>query len=201
MKATEAVKSALTQQRKGRKATVPHSQFCPIRYDLRSYWVKWATATCSLATVVGRLELGFTIPPYARQYLTSQVCGTIVLENLTHIRRRVQQRHGPQSRRLHSWSFAQLQQFTRYKAENQGQRVVLVDPRHTSQTCNRCGYTSRRNRPSQAVFCCRGCGYQLNADLSAARNIAAKYHLASIGRPLAGGPPSNGLSSQSTSVD
>jgi transposase len=36
------------------------------------------------------------------------------------------------------------------------------------------------------VFICRHCGYHLNADLNAARNIAAKYH-ADGGRAAIGG--------------
>src|SRR5437773_1691843 len=74
MKATEAVKSALTHKRKGRKASLPHSRFCPIRYDMRSYWVRWGTGekgergTCSVATVAGRVELPFNLPDYARKY-------------------------------------------------------------------------------------------------------------------------------------
>src|SRR6266498_273009 len=72
------------------------------------------------------------------------------------------------------------------KAEERGCTVVAVDPRHTSQACSCCGHTARNNRRSQRVFMCRQCGYHLNADLNAARNIAAKYR-ASGGRTPAGG--------------
>lgn len=120
---------------------------------------------------------------------------TIVLENLTHIRRCVKQRKGKQQRRLHSWSFAQLASFITYKGQERGQRVVFVDPRHTSQTCSRCGYHARNNRRSQALFSCRRpeCGYTLNADLNASYNIRNKY-LASLGTSLAGGLSSSSLS-------
>jgi putative transposase len=64
--------------------------------------------------------------------------------------------------------------------------VVVVDPRHTSQRCSRCGHTARNNRRSQSVFICRQCGYHLNADLNGARNIAAAYR-ASGGRSAVGG--------------
>jgi IS605 OrfB family transposase len=65
----------------------------------------------------------------------------IVLENLTDIRKRTKVRRKTQtSRRVHSWSFAQLQGFIMYKAEERGCTVVAVDPRHTSQACSRCGY-------------------------------------------------------------
>lgn len=74
VKATEAVKSALDRLKKGRKTGVPHAKICPIRYDARSYWVKWEHMTCSLATVQGRVELPFTVPIYAQKYIGSKVC-------------------------------------------------------------------------------------------------------------------------------
>jgi IS605 OrfB family transposase len=101
--------------------------------------------------------------------------GTVVLEDLKHIRSRAKQRRGGQSRRLHGWSFAQLQTFVRYKAEEAGVTVALVNPAHTSQTCSSCGHVARNNRRSQSAFVCRECGFSLHADLNAARNIAAKY--------------------------
>ena len=113
--------------------------------------------------------------------------GTIVLENLKDIRKRMQaKRRSKIKRRMHSWSFAQLKGFIGYKAEERGCTVVAVDPRHTSQTCSCCGHCARTNRRSQSIFSCRKCGFHLNADLNAARNIAAKYH-ADGGKPAAGG--------------
>jgi putative transposase len=113
---------------------------------------------------------------------------TLVLENLKNIRDTSKMGRGKKDskkrdnkRRLHSWSFAQLYCFVEYKAEAGGIRVVKIDPRHTSQTCSRCGHQARNNRRSQSVFHCRSCGYQLNADLNAAKNIKEKY-LASLAR-------------------
>ena len=74
VKATEALKSSLDRLKKGRKTRAPHAQFCPIRYDVRSYWVKWDAMTCSLATVEGRVQLGFTVPVYAHKYIGGKVC-------------------------------------------------------------------------------------------------------------------------------
>lgn len=119
--------------------------------------------------------------------------GTIVLENLTDIRKQVKQRKGKQSRRLHSWSFAQLRSFVEYKAEERGISVASIDPRNTSKTCSRCGHVHRRNRPSQSVFLCKCCGFELNADLNASRNIRLKY-LANVGKPDVSEPSSAGLS-------
>ncbi|MBN9390858.1 MAG: transposase [Chloroflexi bacterium] len=118
---------------------------------------------------------------------------TIVIENLTEIRSRARLRKGEGQRRLHSWSFAQLRSFLTYKAEEAGMKVVAIDPRHSSQTCSRCGYQSRSNRTKQSRFLCKECFYQLNADLNASYNIRDK-HLASLGISLAGGPQSMGLS-------
>ncbi|GHO49840.1 RNA-guided endonuclease InsQ/TnpB family protein [Ktedonospora formicarum] len=304
VKATEAVKSALDRLKKGRKASAPRSRLCPIRYDQRSYWVKWNSHTCSLATVEGRVHLSFTVPKQAQKYIGGTVCSadlcsrkgtytlhvvvrlpdplvlssddvigvdlglnhpavtshrhflgerrwkeqerrlfrlrrklqakgtksakrhlrklsgklfrqrkdhdhvlskrivehatagsTIVLENLTHIRSRARLRKGEGQRRLHSWSFAQFHSFLSYKAQEKGIEVVKVDPRHTSQTCSRCGHQARNNRRSQSLFLCRACGLSVHADLNAARNIREK-HLASLGTSLAGGSQSDGLSSQ-----
>jgi putative transposase len=112
---------------------------------------------------------------------------TIVLENLSDIRKRAKvKRKTEESRRVHSWSFAQLKSFIEYKAEERGCTVVAVDPRHTSQACSRCGHTARNNRRSRGRFVCRKCGFELHADLNAARNIAAKYH-AGVARRDAGG--------------
>lgn len=52
-------------------------------------------------------------------------------------------------------------------------RVRYVDPRYTSQRCSECGHVAPESRESQAVFRCVECGFSCNADLNAARNIAA----------------------------
>jgi len=121
--------------------------------------------------------------------------GTLILENLTDMRQRIRAKRQTQTkRRLHSWSFAQLTSFLTYKAEERGLTVAKVDPRHTSQTCSCCGHQARNNRRSQCRFVCRACGFELHADLNAARNIAAKYR-ASRGISSTGAPSSTGVSS------
>ncbi len=130
----------------------------------------------------------------SKQIVQSATPGsTIVLENLTDIRRRVRaKRHTEQKRRLHGWSFAKLKSFITYKAEAWGCTVAVVDPRHTSQRCSRCGHTARHNRRARALFHCRKCGFMLHADLNASPNIAAKY-LTSLGNAETGEPPVNRL--------
>ena len=89
VKATEAVKSALTWAKKREQAYAkrvekarkhnkplpvfklvkcPHSAIAPIRYDQRSSWVKWETNRCSLATVAGRIVLPFTVAAHSQTY-------------------------------------------------------------------------------------------------------------------------------------
>jgi IS605 OrfB family transposase len=122
---------------------------------------------------------------------SAQPGATIVLENLKDIRKRSKIRKQTEtSRRVHRWSFAQIKAFVAYKAEGRGCTVAGVDPRHTSQACSCCGHQARNNRRSRGRFVCRVCGFELHADLNAARNIAAKYH-ASVARRDAGGLPVN----------
>lgn len=105
----------------------------------------------------------------------------IVLEDLKSIRQNSRLRK-KQRKQLHKWNFFQFQQFLTYKAEAKGIRVEYVDSRYTSQKCSVCGYTSRSNRPYQSIFKCKHCGFSLNADLNAARNIRQNY-LDAIGYP------------------
>jgi len=92
------------------------------------------------------------------------------LENLKKIR--VKKRRGKTfNRKLSNWSFYELEQFIRYKAENLGKRVITVDARFTSQKCSACGHTYKGNR-NGSQYLCRNCGFELHADLNASRNIA-----------------------------
>jgi transposase len=54
-------------------------------------------------------------------------------------------------------------------------RVEKVPPAYTSQCCSACGHIARESRESQALFRCVACGYACNADVNAARNIAAGH--------------------------
>jgi transposase len=54
-------------------------------------------------------------------------------------------------------------------------RVERISPAYTSLRCSACGCMHRNSRESQARFRCTTCGYTLNADVNAARNIAAGH--------------------------
>jgi putative transposase len=94
----------------------------------------------------------------------------IALEELDGIRDRIRAKKD-QRYRLHSWSFAQLGSFITYKAKRCGVPVVFVDPKHTSQQCNRCLHTERANRRSRDLFVCKVCGHTEHADGNGAKNI------------------------------
>jgi len=114
---------------------------------------------------------------------------TLVFEDLTDSRVRVRQRK-EQRRRLHTWSFAQLQGFVAYKAEARGVRIALTDPRYTSQKCHACGHRERANRADQAHFSCRSCHVSCNADHNASINIRDNYRRAAVSLPSVPGAPS-----------
>ena len=52
-----------------------------------------------------------------------------------------------------------------------GGYVVKVNPAYTSQTCPSCGHCEKENRPTQAEFECRQCGYTNNSDVVGAINV------------------------------
>ena len=96
--------------------------------------------------------------------------GGIRMEELNGIRTRAKVRH-PQRGVLHSWGFSQFGQMIAYKAALAGVLVELVDPRHSSRTCSKCGDCEKGNRGNQSEFRCRSCGREAHADLNAAENI------------------------------
>ena len=97
----------------------------------------------------------------------------IAIENLIGIRERIKASRKV-NRMLHSWPFAELINFVKYKANLEGVPVIEVDPRSSSRTCSRCGHIEKSNRKNQATLLCRACGYNPNADINASFNIALR---------------------------
>jgi putative transposase len=62
-------------------------------------------------------------------------------------------------------------------------RVERIEAAFTSQRFSACGYVAAESRKSQALFACVACSYTLNADVNAARNIAAGHAVTARGRP------------------
>ena len=101
-------------------------------------------------------------------YAIKNGCGTIQMEKLTGITSNAEHF-------LKEWSYFDLQTKIESKAKEAGIKVVYINPKFTSQRCNKCGYIHTDNRPVQARFCCQKCGYEENADYNASQNIGTKH--------------------------
>ena len=128
------------------------------------------------------LRLGKREKAWRKQYLhtvaneivteaVEHECDVIVFEDLTDIRERL-----PQAKWHHIWAFRRLVEYVGYKAPENGVSVEQVEPNHTSQRCSRtdCGFTHEDNRDGEQ-FCCLKCGYEVNADYNAAKNVGIRY--------------------------
>src|SRR5208282_5601394 len=101
-----------------------------------------------------------------------------VLENLKGIRKKNKGRK--LNGWLSNWTFFQLEQFIKYKAEELGKQVVKVDAHYTSQKCSACptwdpDAINKSNR-NKSRFECSKCGHAEHADINASKNILAKYY-------------------------
>ena len=63
-----------------------------------------------------------------------------------------------------------------YKQAWRGGQLILVNPRHTSQTCSNCGQVCADSRRSQSEFKCVACGYEIHADFNGALNVLRAGH-------------------------
>src|SRR3989338_2509371 len=91
----------------------------------------------------------------------------IVMENLTHIRKRIKGNKRMRSR-LHRWSWSELQEFVEYKAQACGISILYVNPAYTSQTCSKCLSLGSRHKHR---FKCSNCGRYQHSDRNAAVNL------------------------------
>ncbi|MFX1535930.1 MAG: RNA-guided endonuclease InsQ/TnpB family protein [Promethearchaeota archaeon] len=101
----------------------------------------------------------------------------IVLGKLTHIRKK-NDLGDKGNQKLHAWSFEQLAQTLRYKAEAVGILVEEVSERNSSKCCSTCG--KKGSRCKRGLFKCQNkkCSEYskpVNADLNGARNILNRY--------------------------
>jgi putative transposase len=71
MRAGEAITSALTRKKQGRKTACPHGTMVPVRYDARSY--KLIGGAASLASIHGRQVVTFATNAHAIQLLARAV--------------------------------------------------------------------------------------------------------------------------------
>ena len=79
---------------------------------------------------------------------------------------------------LKNWSYYDLQTKIKYKANEKGIEVILINPKYTSKRCSVCGCIHEGNRnckEEQAKFECKVCGHKENADINASKNISIPY--------------------------
>ncbi len=98
-------------------------------------------------------------------------CTQIVFEKLDGIRERLRF-----AKWHHLWAFRRIVEYVEYKAAQQSVAVERVKPNFTSQRCSRtdCGFTHEGNRHGEHFECLK-CGYKVNADYNAAKNIGMRY--------------------------
>ena len=95
----------------------------------------------------------------------------IVLENLN-VKGMMSNHH--LAKALSEASFGELRRQVEYKAERWGIDVVIVDRWYpSSKTCSRCGCIKDDLTLADRVYHCDECGYEIDRDLNAARNLAA----------------------------
>lgn len=102
----------------------------------------------------------------------------LAFEDLTNIRESLNEkpRSKTERRRTNNWAFYQLRLFVQYKAEIAGVPLILVPPAYTSQTCSRCHHIhpiKGKSYRNGKKFKCGYCGFEHDADINAAKNIAA----------------------------
>lgn len=100
-------------------------------------------------------------------YAIKKGCGIIQMEELSGISEEAKPF-------LKNWSYFDLQNKIKYKADEVGIKVINVSPSYTSQRCSKCGNIDENNRITQASFKCTSCGYSANADYNASQNLAIR---------------------------
>ncbi|MDF5723204.1 MAG: transposase [Rhizonema sp. PD37] len=130
-----------------------------------------------------------------------EVNAVLAFEDLTRIRESLneQPRSKTERRRTNNWAksagestlsgefcaFYQLRLFVQYKALIAGVPVIFVPPAYTSKTCSRCGHVhpqtdKKKSYRNGKQFKCGHCGFEHDADVNAAKNIAALGHPVSV---------------------
>jgi putative transposase len=98
-----------------------------------------------------------------------------VLEDLTGVRNATEKVRTKDRYVSVSWAFYQFRTMLTYKAQLNGQCVLVVNPKYTSQTCPKCGHVEKENRNKRThTFCCKNCQYTSNDDRIGAMNLHRK---------------------------
>jgi putative transposase len=106
---------------------------------------------------------------YVVDFAVKHNCGCIQIEDLSGFG------EGISETLLKNWSYFDLQQKIKYKADENGIEINFINPKYTSLRCSSCGSIDKENRDcknNQAKFECIVCGHNENADINASKNIS-----------------------------
>ena len=104
----------------------------------------------------------------------------LVLEDLNGLRQSASKKKGTSKGKHVNYlinnclPYGMFSDFLEYKCRDHGIKCVNVNPQNTSKMCSFCNSLDT-SRPKQTDFICNSCGFQLHADLNAARNIRLRY--------------------------
>ncbi|MQA60025.1 MAG: IS200/IS605 family element transposase accessory protein TnpB [Actinophytocola sp.] len=99
-----------------------------------------------------------------------RTCGAIVVEDLNVSGMLANRRL---ARHVAGVGMAELRRQIEYKATRAGVRVRVASRWYpSSKTCSACGAVKTKLRLSERTFTCQSCGFTLDRDLNAARNLA-----------------------------
>lgn len=101
----------------------------------------------------------------------------IAIEALKHLRRRKGQLSKKARRKVNRIPYGLLKHCLQSVCQREGVELVLVNPKHTSQECQKCHHASKKNWAGYKLFKCEKCGFTCNRDRNASVNIAARTSL------------------------
>lgn len=125
-----------------------------------------------------RRALRQRIDEVAREITSREDIDIVVVERLTglgfftKVKRRLTRK---MRRSVGAWLYGYWLDKLRMNTEDDRVGFRSVPAWNTSITCPRCGHIDRRNRQSQSVFHCRGCGHHGDADVIASDNIGSRF--------------------------
>ncbi len=99
---------------------------------------------------------------------------TIAIEALKYLRRRRDQLSKKSRRKINRIPYGLLKYCLKSVCQREGIQLALVNPKHTSQECSKCHYTSKKNWVGYKLFRCEKCGFECNRDRNASVNIAIR---------------------------
>ncbi len=106
--------------------------------------------------------------------LAKQYNAKIAIEALKHLRRKKGQMGKQSRRKTNRIPYGLLKNCLVSVCRREGIELVLVNPKHTSQECQKCQHTSKKNWIGYKLFRCEKCGFECNRDRNASVNIAAR---------------------------